>query len=152
MLGSDGDIGDDAAELVGPADVVGLEPAGDGEGGATGEGACGDGPTTPVAATGDPATVLPHAVGAATTLTTSASRTGRKRPTPARRIAGRELVGMGGSCQTAAPLSSRSSRLRVFAGSTGIPGPIVVVKKTFLRYRPLAADGLARSTSSSAAV
>lgn len=40
---------------------------------------------------------------------------------------------------------------RVALGSTGMPGPIVVVKVTFFRYRPFDADGLARSTSSSAA-
>ena len=46
---------------------------------------------------------------------------------------------------------SSTSRLRVTFGSTGMPGPIVVAKVTFLRYLPLAADGLARSTSSSTA-
>lgn len=54
-----------------------------------------------------------------------------------------------GSPQEAA--DSSASRLRVCAGSTGMPGPMVVAKKTFFRYRPLAADGFARSTSSSAA-
>src|SRR5437016_367732 len=44
-----------------------------------------------------------------------------------------------------------SVKLRVTLGSTGMPGPIVVVRKTFLRYLPLAADGLERSTSSSTA-
>jgi hypothetical protein len=44
-----------------------------------------------------------------------------------------------------------SSRLRVRSVSTGMPGPMVVEKTTFLRYLPLAEDGLARSTSSSAA-
>jgi hypothetical protein len=53
-------------------------------------------------------------------------------------------LGLGQAC-------SSVSRLRVRAGSTGIPGPMVVLKVTFLRYRPLAADGLARRTSSSAA-
>jgi large subunit ribosomal protein L1 len=37
-------------------------------------------------------------------------------------------------------------------GSTGTPGPMVVVTVTFLRYVPLAADGLARRTSSRTAV
>ncbi len=41
--------------------------------------------------------------------------------------------------------------LRVTLGSTGMPGPIVVVTKTFFRYLPLDADGLDRSTSSSTA-
>jgi hypothetical protein len=40
---------------------------------------------------------------------------------------------------------------RVAVGSTGMPGPIVVVKVTFFRYRPFDADGLARRISSSAA-
>ena len=47
--------------------------------------------------------------------------------------------------------ASSPSRLRVWVGSTGMPGPMVVAKNTFFRYRPLAADGLARSTSSRAA-
>src|SRR4029077_15421846 len=42
---------------------------------------------------------------------------------------------------------SATSRLRVAFGSTGMPGPIVVAKVTFLRYFPLAAEGLARCTS-----
>ena len=50
---------------------------------------------------------------------------------------------------TAAALSS--SRLRVRFESTGMPGPMVVAKVILRRYLPLAADGLARSTSSSAA-
>ena len=44
-----------------------------------------------------------------------------------------------------------SVKLRVLLGSTGIPGPIVVVKVTFLTYRPLAAAGLSLITSSRAA-
>jgi len=47
--------------------------------------------------------------------------------------------------------SSDSSRFRVREGSTRMPGPIVVAKATFLRYRPLAAAGFARNTSSRAA-
>src|SRR3954452_3049071 len=47
--------------------------------------------------------------------------------------------------------ASSTVRLRVRFGSTGMPGPMVVETVTFFRYRPLAADGLARSTSSSAA-
>ncbi len=39
----------------------------------------------------------------------------------------------------------------VMFGSTGTPGPMVVETVTFLRYLPFAADGLARSTSSSTA-
>ncbi len=52
-----------------------------------------------------------------------------------------------GAGQSSAPL------LRFFTtfGSTGTPGPMVVVTVTFRRYLPLAADGLARSTSSSTA-
>ena len=124
--------------------------------GATGDGAGADVAAMRGAATGDPVTVLAQAVSTtAAAKTTNASAAYLKRTTPARRIAGRESVRTRGilsaDTQTAA-LSSRSSRLRVFAGSTGMPGPMVVVKTTFLRYRPLAADGLARSTSSSAAV
>ena len=49
-------------------------------------------------------------------------------------------------------VSARSPvRLRVLLGSTGMPGPIVVVKVTFFRYRPLAAAGLSLITSSRAA-
>lgn len=44
-----------------------------------------------------------------------------------------------------------SCRFFTTFGSTGTPGPMVVVRVTFLRYVPLAADGLARSTSSSTA-
>ncbi|REF37295.1 hypothetical protein DFJ64_2739 [Thermasporomyces composti] len=40
----------------------------------------------------------------------------------------------------------------VFDGSTGIPGPMVVDSTTLRMYRPLAADGLSRITSSSAAL
>ena len=47
--------------------------------------------------------------------------------------------------------SSSSVKLRVLLGSTGMPGPIVVVKVTFFRYRPLAAAGLSLITSSRAA-
>jgi hypothetical protein len=48
--------------------------------------------------------------------------------------------------------SARSAvRLRVWLGSTGMPGPIEVVMVTFLRYRPLAAAGLSLITSSRAA-
>ncbi|ASO18212.1 hypothetical protein AHOG_02760 [Actinoalloteichus hoggarensis] len=45
---------------------------------------------------------------------------------------------------------SSASRSRVRFGSTGMPGPMVVEKVIFFRKRPLAADGFARSTSSSA--
>jgi hypothetical protein len=48
-------------------------------------------------------------------------------------------------------VASSAVRFRVRFGSTGMPGPMVVEMVTFFRYRPLAADGLARSTSSSAA-
>ena len=47
--------------------------------------------------------------------------------------------------------ASSSVKPRVLLGSTGMPGPIVVVNVTFLRYRPLAAAGLSLITSSSAA-
>ena len=55
-------------------------------------------------------------------------------------------------CAGQARVSAASSaRLRVLLGSTGMPGPIVVVKVTFFRYRPLAAAGLSLITSSRAA-
>ena len=44
-----------------------------------------------------------------------------------------------------------SVRPRVLLGSTGMLGPMVVVMATFLRYRPLAADGFSRRISSMAA-
>ena len=47
--------------------------------------------------------------------------------------------------------STASRRFFVTFGSTGTPGPMVVVTVTFLRYLPFAADGLARMTSSSTA-
>jgi hypothetical protein len=47
--------------------------------------------------------------------------------------------------------SSSWMKPRVLLGSTGMPGPIVVVIVAFLRYRPLAAAGLSRMISSSAA-
>jgi len=46
---------------------------------------------------------------------------------------------------------SSSVRPRVLLGSTGMLGPMVVVMATFLRYRPLAADGFSRRISSMAA-
>jgi hypothetical protein len=54
--------------------------------------------------------------------------------------------------QGQAVASARSSvKPRVLLGSTGMPGPIVVVNVTFFRYRPLAAAGLSLITSSKAA-
>src|SRR5882757_253334 len=44
-----------------------------------------------------------------------------------------------------------SVKLRVTAGSTGMPGPVVVEMTIFFRYRPLDDAGLARMTSSMAA-
>ncbi len=46
-------------------------------------------------------------------------------------------------------ISDQTSRERL--GSTWIPGPIVVDMTIFLMYRPLAAEGLSRMTSSTAA-
>jgi hypothetical protein len=54
-------------------------------------------------------------------------------------------------CQLATASSNSLVRPRVRLGSTGMPGPIVVVTVTFLRYRPLAAAGLSLTTSSIAA-
>ena len=57
-----------------------------------------------------------------------------------------------GAAEDQAEASAVSSvKLRVLLGSTGMPGPIVVVKVTFFRYRPLAAAGLSLITSSRAA-
>src|ERR1017187_7080734 len=53
--------------------------------------------------------------------------------------------------QVAGASANSSAMPRVMFGSTPIPGPIVVVTVIFLRYRPLAADGLSRTTSSIAA-
>src|SRR4051794_5323056 len=53
--------------------------------------------------------------------------------------------------QSAQAVGSSTVRLRVRFGSTGMPGPMVVETVTFFRYRPLAAAGLARRTSSRAA-
>src|SRR5580658_2031393 len=47
--------------------------------------------------------------------------------------------------------ASSSAKPRVLLGLTGMPGPIVVVNVTFLRYLPLAAAGLSLITSSRAA-
>src|SRR5882757_9282707 len=44
-----------------------------------------------------------------------------------------------------------SVKLRVTAGSTGMPGPVVVEMTIFFRYRPLDDAGLARMISSMAA-
>src|SRR5215475_8321276 len=75
---------------------------------------------------------------------------GGNRPRCARTQARRLVVQAGRLGQAVA--SARSSvRLRVLLGSTGMPGPIVVVKVTFFRYRPLAAAGLSLITSSRAA-
>ena len=74
----------------------------------------------------------------------------RSLPTPG----GRGLIagpGAGGLRQLAGASSSSSISPRVRLGSTGTPGPIVVVKVTFLTYRPLAAAGLSLTTSSIAA-
>ena len=65
--------------------------------------------------------------------------------------AGRCALWSGGALGQAVASARSSARLRVLLGSTGIPGPIVVVKVTFLRYRPLAAAGLSLITSSRAA-
>jgi hypothetical protein len=56
-----------------------------------------------------------------------------------------------GTGQLATASSSSLVTPRVMLGSTGIPGPIVVVTVTFLRYRPLAAAGFSLITSSIAA-
>jgi hypothetical protein len=58
---------------------------------------------------------------------------------------------VGGRLGQAVASARSSARLRVLLGSTGMPGPIVVVKVTFFRYRPLAAAGLSLITSSRAA-
>ena len=55
------------------------------------------------------------------------------------------------ACAGSQAVGSSTSMLRVRFGSTGMPGPMVVEKVTFFRYRPFADDGLARRTSSSAA-
>lgn len=52
--------------------------------------------------------------------------------------------------QTAAG-SSSTRRLRTRLASSGMPGPIVVLRVAFLMKRPLAADGFRRRISSSAA-
>ncbi len=57
----------------------------------------------------------------------------------------------GGQRQLAAASSISSVSPRVRLGSTGMPGPIVVVNVIFLTYRPLAAAGLSLTTSSIAA-
>jgi len=54
--------------------------------------------------------------------------------------------GGGGAGHLAAASSSSPVKPRVLAGSTGMLGPMLVVIAIFLRYRPLAADGLSRST------
>ena len=60
-------------------------------------------------------------------------------------------LAVGGRLGQAVASARSSARLRVLLGSTGMPGPIVVVKVTFFRYRPLAAAGLSLITSSRAA-
>ena len=50
-----------------------------------------------------------------------------------------------------ASAGSSTSRFFVLAGSTGMPGPIVVEMVALATYRPLEDDGLSRSTSSRAA-
>ena len=62
-----------------------------------------------------------------------------------------KLAGAMIEARSAQAVGSSTVRLRVRLGSTGMPGPIVVETVTFFRYRPLAAAGLARSTSSRAA-
>jgi hypothetical protein len=59
--------------------------------------------------------------------------------------------GARGQRQLAAASSISSVSPRVRLGSTGTPGPIVVVNVIFLTYRPLAAAGLSLTTSSMAA-
>jgi hypothetical protein len=66
----------------------------------------------------------------------------------------RQAVASGGGVRRwrqAVASASSSAKPRVLLGSTGIPGPMVVVKVTFRRYLPLAAAGLSRITSSRAA-
>ena len=62
-----------------------------------------------------------------------------------------ERGAQGAGRRQAETASSSTVRLRVRFGSTGMPGPIVVATVAFFTYRPLAADGLSRSTSSMAA-
>ena len=57
----------------------------------------------------------------------------------------------GGARVGQASAGSSTSRFLVFAGSTGMPGPIVVEMVALATYRPLEDDGLSRSTSSRAA-
>ena len=69
----------------------------------------------------------------------------KERPVPG--IRGRPRCAQGQAVASA----SSSVKPRVLLGSTGMPGPIVVVNVTFFRYRPLAAAGLSLITSSRAA-
>src|ERR1700677_454558 len=64
---------------------------------------------------------------------------------------GRGTAGLQDCWGEAVASVSSSVRWRVLFGSTGMPGAIVVVKVTFLRYLPLAAAGLSLITSSRAA-
>src|SRR4029077_578571 len=77
-----------------------------------------------------------------------ASVQGTRHHRPAPNQMGRGGAGAG---HLAAASSSSPVKPRVLAGSTGMLGPMLVVIAIFLRYRPLAADGLSRSTSSRAA-
>ena len=84
----------------------------------------------------------------APTAWTRPARTARAEPRP---LLGRPDPG----CRARPPKGqawvTSPSMLRVRFESTGMPGPIVVAKVTFFRYLPFDDDGLARSTSSSAA-
>lgn len=80
------------------------------------------------------------------------------RPTVRKRTVGHpRFTDVNTSCRRERPgeaqpvVVASAMRLRVRFGSTGMPGPMVVVKVTFFRYRPLAAAGLARRISSRAA-
>jgi hypothetical protein len=77
----------------------------------------------------------------------SRGRVGREQRAAGPGIRGRPRCAQGQAVASA----SSSVKPRVLLGSTGMPGPIVVVNVTFFRYRPLAAAGLSLITSSRAA-
>jgi hypothetical protein len=79
------------------------------------------------------------------------ARGGASGPAGARGRSGAPSGWGGGQRQLAAASSISSVSPRVRLGSTGTPGPIVVVNVIFLTYRPLAAAGLSLTTSSIAA-
>ncbi len=110
-------------------------------------------PVSPAPATSATVT-LPNGTSATESTSMNPGPTGYRPPTAAEGPGAFRSLGLKRvllARQTAAVSSDSAVSPLVMPGSTGMPGPIVVVIATFFRYLPLAAAGLSLMTSSSAA-